>query len=615
MKKRTFLLALCACMLSACGAEAKPASDPGNEPGQGQTDDAKTLISIEVTTAPSKTTYTEGEYFDASGMVVTANYDDGSSKVVTNYSVPNLALTVGTTSISVSYGGKTASIGITVNPKLTPKQIFVRAKNKTYENNVYEYTYVAKAQIKFKDAISWSPAQLSGTIQYDASAEGTQYFHKKDVTGALVFDYTTYTYNQGLDMITINANEKKDFSIVNKDTLPNNYQFETNSIGLILKTLADNDNLKVTKDGSKYNLDLKTSFAQDSLLSVLNYVDSQKIINTLSEYTTDKWGVGFGYSCYATLNNDETSVSAFHFDASVNIKDAVEIGFEFDQTFSKVGSGVKIQLPEFENTFVSKTDIESNLGTLNTALAEAKKNYYTYKLKTGVDHGVSKSNPLGLAVNSKSAGYARREIKDGQVYFHNRLEVDSDYKNKDQLGDLVKDYERYRAKLSTGEVYDIEDGILKNTYTLMEGYNNDEIDDYYMMINSSWFTGDSVKIMRKTTDKSGNVTYRLGVGADTIKTILEDYNKSIRIDATGVTPVKVYDIRSEFETKKSEIEFTLDQNGKMTNIDFDLKGFYVCETGKQVKYDCDLEIEFNYKKKAYEAPADKKDVELSATVD
>lgn len=521
----------------------------------------------------------------------------------------------GTTGGTTS-GGDTSGSGKTPTPgpTVSDRERFFRAKTKTYENDVYEYNYTAEAKIKFKDAITFTPANLSGTIQYNKNASDTQYMHKKDVTGPLVFDYTTYTYNQGLDMITINANEKKDFSIVNREVLPSNYQFETNSIGLILKTLADNDNLKVTKSDDKYMLDLKTNFAQDSFLSILNYVDSKKIIDTLSDLTVSKWGISFGYNCYAKLNAAETSVSAFHFDASVNVKDTVEIGFTFDQTFTKVGSDVLIELPKFENTFTSRTDIETNLSVLNGALNDAKKNYYDYKLKTGVDHGVSKSNPLGLAVNSTSAGYARREIVGNNVYFHNRLEVDSDYKNKDQLGDLVKDYERYRAKLSTGEVYDVEDGILKNTYTLMENYNNDAIDDYYMMVHSNWFTSDTVKIMRKTTDKNGNNIYRLGIGADTIKTILEDYNKSIRIDSEGKTQVKVYDIRKSFETKKSEVEFIIDKNGKMTNIDIDFKGFYVCETGKQVKYDCDLEINFDYAKEAYHAPSDKKDIKLSASV-
>ncbi|MDO4562242.1 MAG: stalk domain-containing protein [Clostridia bacterium] len=83
----------------------------------------KTLSSIAVTTAPTKVTYTAGEYFDTSGMVVTATYSDSSTKAVTSYTfAPTEALTTGDTSITISYteGGvtKTATQAITVNAVL-----------------------------------------------------------------------------------------------------------------------------------------------------------------------------------------------------------------------------------------------------------------------------------------------------------------------------------------------------------------------------------------------------------------------------------------------------------------------------------------------------------------
>lgn len=52
-------------------------------------------------------------------MVVTANYSDGSTKVVTGYTYPTTALAAGTTSVTISYteGGLTytANVAITVN--------------------------------------------------------------------------------------------------------------------------------------------------------------------------------------------------------------------------------------------------------------------------------------------------------------------------------------------------------------------------------------------------------------------------------------------------------------------------------------------------------------------
>lgn len=78
--------------------------------------ECKTLSSIAVTTAPAKTTYTEGESFDPAGMVVTATYTDHSSAPITGYTYsPTGALTAGTASITISYGGKTTTQSITVN--------------------------------------------------------------------------------------------------------------------------------------------------------------------------------------------------------------------------------------------------------------------------------------------------------------------------------------------------------------------------------------------------------------------------------------------------------------------------------------------------------------------
>ncbi|MCL2678529.1 MAG: bacterial Ig-like domain-containing protein, partial [Clostridiales bacterium] len=80
------------------------------------------LTGIEITSLPEKTTYTEGETFDLTGLVVTAVYSDGNSAGVANYSTNpvNSALlgTIGAQTVTVSYTEegvtKTASFIITV---------------------------------------------------------------------------------------------------------------------------------------------------------------------------------------------------------------------------------------------------------------------------------------------------------------------------------------------------------------------------------------------------------------------------------------------------------------------------------------------------------------------
>ena len=73
-----------------------------------------TLTGISVTVQPAKTEYVAGENFDATGMVVTATYDDGNSKAVTGYTVSPQTLRANDTKVIVTYQGKTAEITVTV---------------------------------------------------------------------------------------------------------------------------------------------------------------------------------------------------------------------------------------------------------------------------------------------------------------------------------------------------------------------------------------------------------------------------------------------------------------------------------------------------------------------
>ena len=73
------------------------------------------LKNIEITTQPNKTSYFEGDDFDTTGMVVTANYNDNTSQVLTTYNITGATnLTVGQTSVTISYEGKSVEQPITV---------------------------------------------------------------------------------------------------------------------------------------------------------------------------------------------------------------------------------------------------------------------------------------------------------------------------------------------------------------------------------------------------------------------------------------------------------------------------------------------------------------------
>lgn len=78
----------------------------------------RSLKSIEVTKQPDKTVYFEGTLFDPSGTEVTAHYDNGESAVITDWEYsPSKALSPSDSVITVSFGGMTTSIPITVEQK------------------------------------------------------------------------------------------------------------------------------------------------------------------------------------------------------------------------------------------------------------------------------------------------------------------------------------------------------------------------------------------------------------------------------------------------------------------------------------------------------------------
>jgi hypothetical protein len=92
------------------------------------------------------TTFTQGDAFNHDGVVVTAHYDDSSTKDVTGdatFSDPDMS-TTGTKTVTVSYGGKTATYEITVNKAPAAKRYkLVTEQSEIAEGYNYLIVYVS----------------------------------------------------------------------------------------------------------------------------------------------------------------------------------------------------------------------------------------------------------------------------------------------------------------------------------------------------------------------------------------------------------------------------------------------------------------------------------------
>ena len=98
-----------------------------------------TVDSLFVYTAPTRTTYVEGDYFDPTGMVVKGVYSDGVTRTITGYTCsPSRALTTSDTAITITYDGVTTTQAITVNQASSSfDDTGVYSMTTTYNNITY----------------------------------------------------------------------------------------------------------------------------------------------------------------------------------------------------------------------------------------------------------------------------------------------------------------------------------------------------------------------------------------------------------------------------------------------------------------------------------------------
>jgi hypothetical protein len=164
MKKFLFIAALLGITLAGCKKEV-------------------TLESITVTTQPTQKTYTVGDAFNLSGMVVTAHYSDGSEKPVTvtadmlNYDFSS----AGAKTVTIAYEGKTATVtGIMVN---APVSIEI-ANEQQLEQTAYAdekttgagFTFTAKAAWTVSvvetraSSVEWLKLMINSQESYSGSA-------------------------------------------------------------------------------------------------------------------------------------------------------------------------------------------------------------------------------------------------------------------------------------------------------------------------------------------------------------------------------------------------------------------------------------------------------------
>lgn len=195
----------------------------------------KGVAYLTVETAPTKTVYIQGEKFDPAGMVVTATYDNGFTKEITNYTVGSLTDAVGNQAVSVTFEGVTTYATVNVIEKILKSIVITSLPNKT--NYIEDEDFDTTGMIvtgKYNDG---SEAEITN---YTLTGAATTTKGTKIVTvscGGVTNVFTIKVVAKTLQDIKVDMPEKTDYIV--------GESFD--STGMVVKAYYDNGkNYEVT---------------------------------------------------------------------------------------------------------------------------------------------------------------------------------------------------------------------------------------------------------------------------------------------------------------------------------------------------------------------------------
>jgi hypothetical protein len=201
---------------------------------------ASLLHSISVVQNPVKSNYRVDEYFSATGMIVKAFYNDGSSQVITNYTMDKTApLTVNDTNVKISYGGKDIYYAISVNSSVTLYAIQEQIDRALALEGPSSYTKVSY------NAMATILAQAQAMVQ-DSTVTQTEYELKAAelktaIDNLVYFKAATYSIVDNTLVISPNHSSLKYSLNLMPYQTSNEYPRVQAKARYILKIMADND--------------------------------------------------------------------------------------------------------------------------------------------------------------------------------------------------------------------------------------------------------------------------------------------------------------------------------------------------------------------------------------
>ena len=305
------------------------------------------VTSIDVTTSPTKTEYLAGEAFDPTGMVVTATFDDGSSQVVSDYTLnPDtttpLTADVESIEISYTYDGKTVSTTqpITVTER-TIQSIEITA-NPTKMSYIVGQEFDPTGMVVMAAYDNGDPADVTSECTFSPSAF--------DEAGEAIAVTVTHIPSQLTATLNVEVVEKAVSSISltgKRDAFDNGDTFTLGDDAVLTAIWNDGTETPLTLDSEGVTVELTT---QDGKPGEGRVIDSSYVLN----YETDN-------QAYVLITYEGESVKKYQ----ITVRDVIDVSegkFVLVENVSELAVGDYIIIvAEYEGTtYALSTDDAGN---------------------------------------------------------------------------------------------------------------------------------------------------------------------------------------------------------------------------------------------------------------
>lgn len=138
---------------------------------------SSSVSGIEITSLPTKTTYTVGDSFSTAGMVVQAKFSDGTAFEIAGYSCSGYNMNqAGTYTVKVSYGSFSDTFTITVKEKNIPPTSITLERNELtlIVGDTYDMSYTLLPADTTQKTITWTSSDTSAVAVSDGKIKAVK---------------------------------------------------------------------------------------------------------------------------------------------------------------------------------------------------------------------------------------------------------------------------------------------------------------------------------------------------------------------------------------------------------------------------------------------------------